>query len=420
MMLALQALEPNAGVARHFALVPPGNTRAPLWRVLVDIGLGDTDDYPLAYVGAYDGSRRGAVDRGIGEAIERFALAQEATPDVTGTLDELGVEAARGWPRWLDRARYGADDRAWYRGISLDDRAPALVPAPLVDDHGARRQRGKHSTLEHFDPSPSGAASGLDLEWATSSALREIIERDAVLCAWASQSGVMRVDAEPADAHTLRLLEWAEGAGMRPHFGLIASAVPGLHVVCCAVVARSENRDVVSAFGSKASASFSAAARGALQEAMQIHELLENLRATGQRPAPFDVPTADLVVDDVARAWWWTTELAAESMDSWVSTWRNDTVPRRTEALAEPTSRVMADHIISDGGSPILVDLTCRLPEAIRELGWNVVKVLCPGYQQLRLDESIVETWDPIRLASWGRRNGASLSHPHPLPHPLI
>lgn len=427
---ALQTLAVEAGLARGFAVIAPDRAGAGLWKVLVDVGLAGDGDYPLHHVGAYDLRRRAALERGAGEAVERFALAQDAEPDVWEAPAALsGGPTPAVWPRWVDGDDFRSTPRGWYRGVRLSDSQPVLVPDAAIDDHAGRR---RDTAVERdFDPSPSGAAAGTDGDAAARAALLEIVERDAVLCAWATGVGMTRIEAEAAvvphrtagdgigDPVGAGLLAALADVGLRPVFGRLSTAVPGVQVHCCAIIGRS-TAGIAVGFGSKASASPASATRGALQEALQIHELLGNLRTHHSRPAVFDVarPDPSCVVDDVSRAWWWTTETAAASMEDWIASWcepAGDGEAGEAAALAD-----IMTHVARDGGEPILVDLGHRLPPAVRALGWHAVKVVCPGYQQLRLDETLAATWDRSRLATWAARHGAVAGEPSSLPHPLI
>ena len=417
---ALQTLAAESGLARDFAVIAPDGARAALWKVLVDVGLGDSEEYPLAYVGAYDLRRRHALERGAGEAVERFALAQCTAPDVRGALGALRAAAEHDlwWPRWVCADAFRTAPLDWYRATRLADARPVLVPAAAIDDDGGRRRRSAGTDPALFDPLPSGAAAGLDAGSAVRAALLEVIERDAVLCAWGTGLGVARIEPAGDDPDLDRLAAEAARIGLQPIFGEISGTVPGVRVICCAIVDRSGD-EALTSFGAKASASGAAAARGALQEALQIHELLSNLRARIPRPAAFVQPHPALVVDDVARAWWWTTGAAAVSMEDWIAGWAR-TARHAAAPDTAPTVESLVAHIVRDGGSPLLVDLTPRLPQPIQALGWHAVKVVCPGYQQLRLDESIDETWDTDRLAAWARRHRRASPDTSTLPHPLI
>ena len=73
-----------------------------------------------------------------------------------------------------------------------------------------------------------------------------------------------------------------------------------------------------------------------------------------------------------------------------------------------------------------MVELTGRLPEPLRAMGWAAVKVIPVGYQHLRIDERMPHSWNAPRLASAPERTGvparavwpraAGEHRPHPLP----
>ena len=74
----------------------------------------------------------------------------------------------------------------------------------------------------------------------------------------------------------------------------------------------------------------------------------------------------------------------------------------------------MTSSSSASGGGPVAVDLTARLPEAHRAMGWHAAKVIVAGYQSLRMDERHQFTWQRARLAAAGS------AVPGSFPHPLI
>ncbi|MFF4228970.1 hypothetical protein [Streptomyces sp. NPDC001820] len=79
--------------------------------------------------------------------------------------------------------------------------------------------------------------------------------------------------------------------------------------------------------------------------------------------------------------------------------------------------------LLVDGADPLAIDLTGRLPVALREMGWAAVKVVPVGYQQLRMTESYGFSWNTERLRTAESRAGlaadgrpAYRDRPHPLP----
>jgi len=111
-----------------------------------------------------------------------------------------------------------------------------------------------------------------------------------------------------------------------------------------------------------------------------------------------------------------------------VAGFRAATDPAPTESAAGPSSGSgqPVDAIVADGGDPIVVDLTARLPEPLRVMGWAAVKVIPVGYQHLRIDERMPHSWNVPRLASATDRTGVPARAPWPRatdephrPHPL-
>ncbi|MFJ9839117.1 YcaO-like family protein [Kitasatospora sp. NPDC101155] len=445
----LRTLDEATGLARTWTVLPPEAPDGFLWRVLVDIGVlgpGDTgrtvEDYPLHLVGAYDVTRRGAFQRGAGEAVERYALmprpgtgtgtdtdtGADAGPDRTGLRHARpDAPALRFTEPGAALAHRGALDTEldWYRGTRLADSSAVLVPAPLVDYTGSDAADQAAGRPGLFDPSPSGAASGAGIEQATRAALLEIVERDAVIAAWAAQLALPAVDidevlaAAPADPRwrALRtLLAGVRAAGLEPVFARIPTFSPEVTCVVCVLVDRGAEGQL-GAVGAKASGSGARALLASLQEALQIRELLTRMRRL--LPVPAELP--DVVRHDVDRAWFWTGAAAVDALERWTAGFERSpwAVPER-----DPDTSALVAGMVADGADPVVVPLTQRLPAAVRELGWAAVKVVCPGYQPLRMDERHTFGWHEERIRTAAARTGCRATAPggevFGLAHPLI
>ncbi len=358
------------------------------------------EDYPVHTVGAYGVSRTDTMSRAAGEAVERFALfPREHGPEArTATAAELGEHA-------FDFARYRLGDPAaagerlrWYRGRWLDTGQPVWLPAGLVDYPVAE---------EWFDPTPSGAAAGPSEEFALRAAMLELIERDAVGIAWAAELTLQEYDVEAELAlarpgadwrHLARLHRWALNHGLRPRL-LRVPGPPGLHCVLAAVL----DGPSLGAVGAKAHPDPGRALLVALQESLQIRDALRKLRAGWGGGVP------EVVRDDLDRARLWLTEPAAAELAR-----RLRDLPPVPPGAPAPEPVDLLSTVVRDGGRPAVVDLTGRLPEAHRVMGWHAVKVVVAGYQALRMDERCEFTWQRERLVRAGART------PNPFPHPLI
>jgi len=432
-------LRPEHGIARAVSVVPPDPPDHLLWTVAVDIGGLEASkvrgllatDFPLHLVGACGPSRRDALVRGCGEAVERFALLNVGGADaVAGTAADIGETALHCWDDGLGAP--GAADAClrWYEGRRLRTGGVVQVPAPLVDypptDENAARL---------FDPSPSGAASGQGYSHALRNALLEIVERDAVMSAWGSQAALPRVDADQALAvlpdsaaarEFARLVASARAIGLDLMLARIPTAVAGVSCVLCGVVDRSGSP--LAAAGCRISPAAADGLAGALREALQVRSVLLGVRRqyAGQ-PMPPEVR------GDLDRARFWAAAPACAAFESWSASWPVAEIePDAAGARPEPPEPdVLVAALAADGADPVAVDLTHRLPEPLRDMGWAAAKVIAPGYQPLLIDERNTFVWCADRFGALARRLGVNSGdgppgpdhqprRPYPVPHPLI
>lgn len=404
----IKTLDPAAGLTRGWHMRPPVHG-SPLWSVAVDIGglaVRETgaEDYPIHLVGAYGAGRADTVARAAGEAVERFALFPGARGPraITATATALGsgaldfVTADLGDPAAADQPLH------WYEGSWLHTGEPVWVPAGLVD---------YPLGTPWFDPSPSGAASGPDRDFAVRGALLELIERDAVGVAWAAGSRLREIDVEaeialapptPQRRRLAALYRAVVESGLRPRFASVP-VLPGLHCVLAAVV---DGPDLA-ACGAKAHEEWDRTLLIALQEAVQVHEMLTVLR---RQWGPVEPP--EVVCDDVDRARLWLTGAAVSELERRLH--GVPPVPPGAPSAPRRSAAELVAAVRADGGEPLVVDLTSRLPDAHRAMGWRAVKVVVPGYQPLRMDERHRFGWRHDRIEA-----ARTESVPY-FPHPLI
>lgn len=406
----IRTLDPDNGLARGWQVHPPQPPNRPLWSAAVDIGAlatrGQTvDEYPMHKVGAYGASRVDTITRAAGEAVERFAL----IPNDNGGPSTITATTAELCSGGLDFESYSLGDPAarnqplrWYQGQWLDSSEPVWVPDGLVD---------YPVDNPWFDPTPSGAAAGRDLESAVRSGLLEFIERDAVSVAWAAESELQEFDVEaevtaaqsdPNWRHLSRLYRSACSQDLRPRL-LRIPVLPGLRCVLATIVDGCD----LAAVGAKAHEDLGRALLIALQESLQIRETLTALREQwGVSAAP------KVVRDDMDRAQLWLTETAVAELERRV---HGVSTAKPGSPSAPPlTLNELVTAVVEDGGRPVAVELTSRLPEAHQAMGWRAVKVLVPGYQPLRMDERHEFGWQHARIAA------ASTKSVQYFPHPLI
>lgn len=375
-------LDPAAGIARDVRTIPPDGTDRPLWTVAVDVGIGDRrqDDAALdiTWVGAAGLRRAGTAVRAAGESIERVALS------IPGGLP--GGEARRWAPRgasWGSDAE--SDAAASYRALTVTgtDRVLTRVPAAAVDYPPT-------DGLAGVDPGPSGTASGLGRAMALQSAAKESIERDAAMRAWYCPDRAHRLPTEAvmsASPEVRRMRDALSGVGVEL-FCFRLDAVADAQVVLALAV--DHVRGVVGAGLGLEPLSAQAVVR-AVQESVQIRTLLLDLKRVGDTAQA--LPPIEREID---RARFWSGPLAIPTIQDWISgTDPVDAAALRTGAQADWLALLDAYTV---------VDLTGRLPEPIRRLGWAVTRLFCPALQPLRMSEAI----------SWNLCATGVDAHPHP------
>lgn len=428
----LATLDPGNGLAEKSGMLPPTPPDDPLWRALVRLSCGAdrTEDPAQALtprvVGAYGYSRMDALVRGAGEAVERYALfpRPESLPGaVRATPSALGARALPFADPGVALGDARATERTltWYPTRRLRDGAEILVPAGLVDYPAPR------GDAEGFDPGPSGAASGQGYDMALRSALLETIERDALLVAWERRLRPMRIDVDAIEAgrvrkgkenthwrSLLRLWGTARQAGLVPVLADLPTGVPG--VVCTVgVVIDETGPQPLATVGCNATDQVGWSMLGALQEALQIRSAVVNQRDShGYGEAPADIG------DDDDRLRYVASRHCFELVSEWVGGFGEPQVPRTTRSV---TTSALLEGLLADGADPLAIDLTGRLPVALREMGWAAVKVVPVGYQPLRMTESHRFSWNAERLRTAEARTGLAAApgpvvrdRPHPLP----
>ena len=445
----LGTLAPGHGVASGYQIVPPRPPVDPLWRTLVVLadtrtpcGTQDPAVAPLLsrrVVGAYGATRADSIPRGVGEAVERFALmppssgapdGARATSDVLaggGALLDFGAPGVA-----LGSPAASIDELRWYPGRRLSSGEQVWVPAALVDDPADPAD--DHNGW--FDSGPSGAAAGPDLERATARALLEIIERDAFMVAWERELRLPLIDPDRLLPNGSAALPGARDARRRLTVLRTQLTAAGLQVLLAslpcgvsqvrgvvAVVIDPGEEPPIAAVGCKAAFDPVDSAAGAVQEALQIRSTMINGRQR-LRGCP---PSAHIVTDE-DRLRWLASRRGFAAVSQWVAGFQAapDPAPTAPHAGMPPGPGALVEAIVGDGGDPIVVDLTGRLPEPLRAMGWAAVKVIPVGYQHLRIDERMPHSWNAPRLASAPERTGMparaawprAAGEPH-RPHPL-
>ena len=407
-----RTMQPESGLVRELAVLPPNGDSHLLWSVAADIGqqaysgerLAD-DDYPLSLVGACGARRADAFVRACGEAVERSALLPARPLD-----DDPAAPMLRAPTLWRSG---GAAHCTTYAAADLATAARVRVPAACVDYPVPDRD-----LLTRFDPSPSGAAAGPSRAAAVDAALREILERDAAMIAWARQTRLPTLDPvaiangtdRVAAQGMTRLLVAVERVGLTSVAGIAPTSVPGADCVIAVVLDADAQ---IAAAGLAVCDTTAAAAVKALQEALQVRTVL-----LGVAERYRDTPPPATVHSDLDRARLWARPEAMAAMERWTGAFGP---PADPASLARDADAARLDWAAAVPGA-VVVDLTPRLPDPIRALGWHAVKVLAPRHQALRMSEYHDWTWNPRRLEMPERQWKLACAvadckvadHPHP------
>ncbi|ABM09499.1 hypothetical protein AAur_3488 [Paenarthrobacter aurescens TC1] len=388
----VRTLHPSLGLVSEASVYVPNEMG--LWRTVGQLSNGAPGTRIASAVGAFDVSRRASLTRGAGEAVERFALVP-----VPADSEHLLARNGSADPQ-IDFVSAGlghvsalACDVPWYRAVDLLTGKPTQVPAPVVDYTPGRGESNSWDAF--FDPSPNGAASGPSEAFAQTSAIAEVMERDAFLAAWRHKIPLQKFDAKSmpvavrqgAEARGLSLLlVAARAAGVEPTLAFIPNnGSPLLTAVC--IITEEKGPVCYGAVGLKAASDPVSALKGALQEGLQIRELFLT-RAHSADPAsasPVSAPSVATVTDDDSRAHFWTTAPAIAELRRWVGSFQPSNFPSKQP---EPDLDALVKHLAGRNVRSHWVNLTHRLPAAIRELGWVAGKAVCPGAVPLTMDET--------------------------------
>ncbi|AZZ49647.1 hypothetical protein C5E02_10720 [Rathayibacter rathayi] len=412
MLSAMRTLAPSAGLAERYTFFAPRDD-FPLWQAVVSLKpaiengtAADPESLPL--VGATDVSRRRALLRATGEAVERWAL----RPAVSARRDRNAGPC-------LDWMKYGLANGV-LRGETLigENRstgASVAVPVELID-YDQSTTRLALGAQGAYEPSPSGAAAGETCDHAVAAGVLELLERDALMVAWARQLRIERIEPSTlGDVSLAGLSSLVERIGLEVVVGDLGCDVDGVEAVIAICLDRSAELGSV---GSKASTSLVGAVVGAIQESLQALRLGRAMRlgTGGSRPATDRLPRTEM-----DRARYWAEPAAFAYLDGWAQSFQpsgSSDPPARRSCVSALESTIRC------GFEPLVVDLSARLPVEVRDAGWKAVKVLCPGLQPLRLDESLPFSWLQSRIMSAEHRTGftsplASGEVFH-VPHPLV
>ncbi|MFW5918699.1 MAG: YcaO-like family protein [Halanaeroarchaeum sp.] len=333
---------------------------APYYLATIAETTGFSDGEAPNHAAGVDADWDRAFMKAIGEALERYSAAIYRTDAFTSeTLEEVdGVSPAR-FVRPGDAPDPDPDDPIqWVEGVDLQTDEPVDLPAEFV----------------HFPPPAeryttaitTGLGLGNDAVEAVRSGLYEIVERDATMLGWYSTFEPLELTVDDERFSALERRASAENLSVTP---LLMTQDVDVPVVAVAV-----HREEWPAFavGSAADLDGTAAARGALAEAIQNWMELRNM-------GPEQAANAE---GAIARYADYPREVREFTETS-------GTVAADTVGLEEPLSGTdELDALLERVSTAGLDAYAARItPRDVASVGFEAVRVLVPGAQPLFVSE---------------------------------
>lgn len=349
-------------------------------RVGVVAEVGETESFPAPYYLASVASTDGfsdalaaqqaagvAVDwdtafmKALGESYERYAAGVYRTDTmVSGTVDSVSDPVAPSEFVRPDGSDGDSSERQWVPARHLGTEDTHHLPAETVvyppPSHDVR------------PPVTTGLGLGSSERDALRSGLYEVVERDAAMLSWYStyEPLGLRVESVPT-FQELRGRARAEGLTVTPLLLTQDIDVP----VVAAAVEREEWPAL--AVGSAAGLDPAAAATGALEEALQNWMELRGMGPDGAADADGAIGHYAARPDEVGSVTAPETTVPLSSVGP-------GTVPEGERELPE-----LIDRVTAGGLDPYATRLTTR---DIERMGFEAVRVVCPGAQPLFFDDA--------------------------------
>ncbi|ESS10170.1 MAG: thiazole/oxazole-forming peptide maturase, SagD family component [uncultured archaeon A07HN63] len=322
-----------------------------------------------------------------GEAIERYcgclyqeaALRTAAYTDLTEpALDPTAVvNFSEPQRRAVDEGTdlcERDDELSWVAGEALDTGDTAFVPAQLV-------YLSYPPAAEPFirNPVSSGLAAGESREMAIHNGCCELVERDAFMTYYLTETELPGIDPASAPPRVRRLIDRVTAHGLAVTL-LDATTDLGIPVVIAVLIDREASPAVTVA--AAAGRSIPDVIESALAEAVQTRlSAIHRLDATDRSPA-------DVAVEEITefadRALFWAAQDRISDLDFWIDSDRETTVDAMEPDDDSPLDPI--ERVTAAGYDLYAVDVTTR---DVSNLGCSVQRVIAPRLQPLYLVERL-------------------------------
>lgn len=386
-------LAPEVGLVSSYDLVAI-NTAPTIYNLIIDVGqrLGSEHFGIDDRVGAWDVTMTGVLSRGIGEAVERFALRPrlEADPILGKTFSDTASELPRitkalRLPSPMPDTRY----LQAYR-VRRQDGQP-FADRVLIDADWVNLPTSRPAQQKRWFGTPSGTAAHIGLASAIDSSLRELIERDAVTRAWNGLSQIEHVEAVDVHCKSARKLRQLQRNHPLQIYRVKSSIGSAWTFVAWAV------KETQATAGSSLKACPACAGLHASIEALQVGALLREMRDNATKA---DVVTTNFKDTNCAEVSTFA-DLSTRRMTFWasaegVSAWKDWHASSRSRSIQSTHNKTIltSEDIAAVGATHVWVDLSPRLPKPVIDKGFRVVKSFIPELFSLPMSEG--EPWNCV------------------------
>jgi len=268
----------------------------------------------------------------------------------------------------------GVDDElSWVAGENLQSGVETYIPAQLV-------YLSYPPDAEPFirNPISTGLATGEDRAMAIHNGLSELVERDAFMIYYLTETELPIIDLDTASPRIQRLVDRVTGHGLEL---TVVDATTDLGVpVAIAVLVDRESRPAVTvaaAGGSDAGSVIESALEEVVQTRLWTRQQLAN-----EERSPDDLSLAE-IDSYVDRGLFWSVQEKISDLDFWIDSHRETTAE---EFGTDITAEGIVDQVTAAGYDCYAVDVTTR---DISDLGFTVQRVIAPRLQPLYLLERL-------------------------------
>lgn len=367
--------------------VPPGEPAVESFVVKREDFTPFTDGQAVAHEeGGCGFTERDALVASYGEAIERYCGAvfrwddfrTAAYDGIDGpALDPTAVVnfSAEQRTSMDDDALCGpGDELAWADGEDLATGAETAIPAQLV-------YLSYPPTAEPFvrNPITTGLAAGETRAMATRNGLAEVIERDAFVVYYLTETELPRLDIGTAPPRIRRLAERVTAHGLELTL-LDATTDLGVPVAIAVLIDR-DSRPAVTVAAS-AGLDATAVIESALEEVVQTRLAgIRQLERTARDPADVAVEEIETYAE---RGLFWAAHERIDDLGFWVESDRETTFGAFD--TADSSTRTLVERVTDAGYDCYAVDVTTRDIAALR---FHVRRVVAPRLHPLYLLERL-------------------------------